>query len=100
MTVTIVVRLGEAAAAQLQREQVDGYNLDNGSTLTLGEWVELHLYDTAIASMLAQAGEQLRAQVQRRGQQQLEAALQGERTRLIEVLKTGVADTSARPPGE
>lgn len=76
------IDLPEGAVARL-KALVDRHNADQGSNLTLRDWIVLHLKEVAIARELAAAAEELRQQAERDAQRALEAALRAQRERLL-----------------
>ena len=81
------IELTDKALAGLQAE-VDRYNGNNGSALTVQDWILLHLQEVAIAPDLAAAVEQLRKQTQTDAERALEAAARAARDELLTSLAT------------
>ncbi len=72
------ITLSQAAVDRLQLVTAR-YNAENGASLTLSDWMHLHLRDVAIQEEWAQSAEQL----QRQAQTDAQAAILAERTRLL-----------------
>ncbi len=75
------IDLTDGAVSRLQT-LVARYNGDNGTDLTLTQWVVLHLREIAIGRELAAAAQDLEAQAQR----DHEAAILAAKNRLLEAL--------------
>ena len=73
------LELSEAAVTGLQRI-VARYNADNGSALTVADWILLHLKEVSVQDELLRAADDLR----RQAEETAAAALRAERTRLLE----------------
>ncbi len=76
------ITLGDKALTKLQAE-VDRTNANNGTSLTVAQWIVLHLKEVAIAPDLAAAVEQLRAQAEQDAQTTFESAAKAQRDRLL-----------------
>jgi hypothetical protein len=76
---TYNITLKEQAVTRLQ-QLVARYNGDNGATLTVEEWVTLHLKELAVQDDLLRAAEDLR----RQADDTARAALEAERKRLLD----------------
>lgn len=61
---------------------VDTYNANSGQSLTVAEWIVLHLKEVALANDLAAAAQAL----ERQKQQELQQAIAAERERLLRTL--------------
>jgi urease accessory protein UreF len=83
------ITLSQKAVDRLQI-QVQRTNDANGTTLTMRDWIELHLKEIAIADDLAIATQAIQEQQQRDAQDALQAAVRAQRDRLLEDL----ADTA------
>ena len=73
------IEISDAALAGLQRV-VNIYNANNGSALTVQDWLLLHLKELAVQDDLMRAAEDLR----RQAEETAAAALQAERQRLLD----------------
>jgi hypothetical protein len=76
---TITTDLTDAAYAGLQRV-VTRWNADNGGSLTVDEWLHLHLRELAVQDEIVRAVEDL----QKQAQETAAAAIRAERQRLID----------------
>ena len=83
------------ALAGLQAE-VDRYNGNNGASLTVQEWIALHLDEVAIMPELSAAIEGLRKQHEADAQAALQAAVTAARDQLLASL-TGPAIAGSEP---
>ena len=81
------IDLTDKALAGLQAE-VNRYNGNAGTTLTVAEWIHLHLQEIAIAPQLTAAIAQLRQQQETDANAALEAAVKAARDQLIAALAT------------
>ncbi len=76
------ITLSQKAVDRLQI-QVQRTNDANGTTLTMRDWIELHLKEIAIADDLAIATQAIQEQQQRDAQDALQAAVRAQRDRLL-----------------
>ena len=74
--------LSPAAVVRLQHV-VNGYNLNNGTAITLTEWMHLHLKEVATQEEMAGAVDALRKQAEANATAALNDALTAERKRLL-----------------
>ncbi len=77
--------LSDAALAKLKL-LVDRYNQDQGATLSVQQWLALHLKEVAIAAELTAAVDALRRQAETDATAAFEAAANAERDRLLATL--------------
>ena len=80
------IDLTDKALAGLQA-QTNRYNGNTGGTLTVQQWILLHLNEMAIADDLAAAADQLRRDAERDGQAALDAAVRAARDQLLTALE-------------
>jgi hypothetical protein len=73
------VDLSDAALDGLQRV-VARYNADNGTALTVADWIHLHLKEVSVQDDLLRAADDLR----RQAEETAAAALRAERQRLLD----------------
>ncbi len=76
------ITLSQKAVDRLQI-QVQRTNDANGTTLTMRDWIELHLKEIAVADDLAIATQAIQEQQQRDAQDALHAAVRAQRDRLL-----------------
>ena len=76
------IDLSDKAVTRLQR-QVQRTNDANGTSLTLRDWLVLHVREIAIAEDLSAAVQELQAQQQRDAQAQLEDAARAARDTML-----------------
>ncbi len=79
------ITISDQLLAKLQAV-VDRTNADQGLTLTVRDWILLHLKEIAIAPDVAAAVDTLRGQAERDATAALEAAVKAERDRLLGAL--------------
>ncbi|MGH9312177.1 MAG: hypothetical protein ACRD1S_03155 [Vicinamibacterales bacterium] len=72
------ITLSQAAVDRLQLI-LARYNVENGATLTLVDWMQLHLREVAIQDEWSQSAET----IQRQSQTDVHAAILAERERLL-----------------
>ena len=80
------IDLTDKALTGLQA-QTDRYNGNTGGTLTVQQWILLHLNEMAIADDLAAAADQLRRDAERDGQAALDGAVRAARDQLLTALE-------------
>jgi len=78
---TFSITISTEAAARL-KAVVDRYNENTGSSLTVAQWIVLHLKELALADDLAAAHERIRKQAE----DDATAAFLAERRRLLDSL--------------
>ena len=81
----VVLTLTDAVIKKLQAV-VDADNATNGTTLTLDEWIILHLKEIAISADLIARVETRRREAEALAAQALEASIAAERAALIAAL--------------
>ena len=79
------ITLTAKALTKLQAE-VDRTNANNGTSLTVAQWIVLHLKEAAIANDLAAAVADLRTQAEQDAQATFESAAKAQRDRLLQEL--------------
>jgi len=89
------IDLTDKALAGLQAE-VTRYNANAGTTLTVADWIDLHLREIAIGPDLSAALEQLRKQAEADATDALTAAINAARAELLASL-TGSAIAGSGP---
>ncbi len=72
-----------AAAVTRLNAIVGAYNANNGTALTVPEWLLLHIKEVAVGEQLAAAVDGLRRQAEANANAALEDAVKAERDRLI-----------------
>jgi hypothetical protein len=80
-TITLSTKAVQRLQTVLQR-----YNDNQGTKLTIKQFLRLHLQEMAVADELAQATQTLTQQTQRDAEQTLQAAITTARDRLIQEL--------------
>lgn len=85
MVATFTITVSDALLAKLQ-ELTARYNANNGTNLTVQDWLLLHLKELAIQETLSQRLNILRQQVEEEANQELERRLRQERDNLLGVL--------------
>ena len=80
-----IIDLPQKAVTRLQR-QVQRTNDSTGDTLTLRDWLTIHIKEIAIAEDLATAVRELQQQQEKDAQATLEHAARAERDRLLQEL--------------
>ena len=78
------INLSANALARLQ-VIVERNNADTGRSLSVRDWIALHLKEMAIAEELARSAENLRQQAERDANAAFDAALRAEKDRLLEL---------------
>ena len=66
--------------------EVTRHNANNGTFLSVLEWIDLHLKDIVIAPALASFSEELRKEAEQKAKDLLLASLRAERDRLLQEL--------------
>ena len=79
------ITVSDKVLAKLQVE-VDRYNANSGATLTVKDWIDLHLKEVATAPDMAAATERLRKEAEQNANDALGVALRAERDRLLQEL--------------
>lgn len=79
------IKLSAKALAGLQA-MVERNNADSGRSLTVGDWLTLHVKELLITEELARSAENLRQQAERDANAALDAALRAEKDRLLREL--------------
>lgn len=85
-----VIDLPEAAALRLTAV-VDRYNANMGTSLTVLDWLSLHLKEVVLAEELSQAAARIEQEEREEMARRLEGRLIAERDRLIAGLEGGMA---------
>ena len=80
------IAVPDKALPALQRT-VDLYNGNNGTALSVRDWLELHALDIALQDQLAAAVDAIKAQTEAQAQADFDAAIKAERERLIADMK-------------
>ena len=81
------ITIPDKALPALQH-QVDLYNGNNGTQLSLRDWLELHALELALQDQFAAAIDTIKAQTEAQAQADFDAAIKAERERLITGLST------------
>lgn len=76
------IKLSAKALARLQAI-VERNNADSGRSLSVGDWLALHVKELLISEELARSAESLRQQAERDANAALDAALRAEKDRLL-----------------
>ena len=76
------ITVTDKALAKLQAV-VNTHNQNNGATLTVQQWLDLHVKDVAINQDLAAALQTIQQEQQQLAQAALDAAVSAERDRLL-----------------
>ncbi len=79
------ITVSDAALAKL-KVLVDSYNQNQGTALTVQEWLLLHLKEVLISQELGAAVDVFRKKAETDANEALSVALQAERQRLIDAL--------------